>query len=277
MSRAWIDRATEVMAKAEGVDLLRYDDRFLEATLRKGIELSASASVGAYAARLADDPSERASLLDALSVTYSEFYREPFAWALLRELVVPHIVRAHQRHGSGEIRAWSAACAGGQEAWSLAMLLDEVAGAADPPVPFRVFASDVSPECLREAERAEYTDEALGPVPLRDVVRHFERRRAVYTVRPALRAHVDFSAYDLLDPYSSCLPASIYGDFDLVLCCNVLFYYSSQAREAVLAKMRRALAPRGFLVTGAVERTTVQQAGGFEAYSPEAAVFTRRR
>ncbi len=228
MSRAWIDRAIEVMADAEGVDLLRYDERFLEATLRKRIELGASGSVGAYAARLSGDPSERAALLDALSVTYSEFCREPLTWAILRELVVPHLVHAHQRGGGGEIRAWSAACAGGQEAWSLAMLLDEVAGAADPPVPFRVFASDVSPECVTEAERAEYTDDELGPVPFRDVARHFERRRAVNTVRPALRAHVDFSTYDLLDLYSSCLPASIYGDFDLVLCCNVLFYHSQR-------------------------------------------------
>jgi chemotaxis methyl-accepting protein methylase len=265
------------MANAEGVDLARYDDRFLEVTLRKRIEATASGSSAAYVARLADEPAERTSLLDALSVTYSEFYREPLAWAVLRELVVPHIVHTRRRDGNGEIRAWSAACADGREVWSLAMLLDEVAGAADPPVPFRVFASDISPACVAEAERARYTDEALGPVPLRDVGRYFERDRAVNTVRAALREHVDFSVYDLLDLYSSSPPASIYGDFDLVLCCNVLFYHSSEAREAVVAKVRRALAPRGFLVTGAVERTIVQQAGGFEAFSPEAAVFRRRR
>jgi len=265
------------MRSAEDVDLGRYDERFLETTLRKRVGLSGSASAAAYVTLLADDAAERCALVDALSVTYSEFYREPLTWAVLRELVVPLVVNAHQRDGRGEIRVWSAACAHGEEAWSLAMLLDEVTAAAEPPVPYRVFGSDLSPACVAEAERAEYTDEALGPVPLAQVSRHFERRRGLNAVLPALRERVELSAYDLLDLYSSSPPASIFGDFDLVFCCNVLFYYCSEAREAVMAKMRRCLAPRGFLVTGAVERAAVQQAGGFETFIPPAAVFRKRR
>jgi chemotaxis protein methyltransferase CheR len=130
---------------------------------------------------------------------------------------------------------------------------------------------------LALARRGVYDEEAVRSVRLRQLGRHFSRRGRSYTVAPALRERVDFSAYDLHDEQSTCAPASIFGDFDIVLCCNVLFYYRLDVRGSILAKVRRSLSPRGYLVTGEAERAIVQAAGGFGAVAPPAAMFRKSR
>jgi chemotaxis methyl-accepting protein methylase len=86
---------------------------------------------------------------------------------------------------------------------------------------------------------------------------------------------VDFSIYDLLDEHSSCPQASLFGDFDLIFCCNVLFYYRADIRQRILAKISRALAPGGYLVTDEVERECVANHHSLYAVAPPAAVFKK--
>ena len=83
---------------------------------------------------------------------------------------------------------------------------------------------------------------------------------------------MDFSVYDLLDD-GTCPPASIYGGFDLVLCSNVLLYYRPKTQRLILDKVRRSLAPSGYLITGETEREIVAGAGGFRVVAPPATVF----
>ena len=93
-------------------------------------------------------------------------------------------------------------------------------------------------------------------------------------VRPELKRHIDFSTFDLFCDTLSCPPASIFGDFDLVVCANLLFYYKDDCRKAILAKTGNCLADGGYLISGETERDIVMRSDYREIY-PQAAIFIR--
>lgn len=267
------DALIAVMGEAHGLDVSPYADAFLASSLEKRRKATSHRTDAAYLAHLPEDRAEAEILFGTLRIAFSEFFRDPLAVALLERTILPALAKARARSGRGEIRVWSAGCATGQEAWSVAILLDDLATTLGRPVPHRIFATDRSTAELETAERATYSTEALANVRLRQLGSAFSRRGDAYTILPQLRERVDFSLYDLLDPGTSCPPASIYGDFDLILCCNVLLYYRSEAQRLVLDKARRSLAPGGYLITGETEQQIVERAGGFRAVAPATAVF----
>jgi chemotaxis protein methyltransferase CheR len=106
---------------SHGVDLTPFDAKFLAKTLDKRAAASVE-TAEAYGERLAQDFSEAEALLQSLHIGYSEFFRNGLAFALLERLILPGLLEAKEKSGRGEIRVWSAGCATGQEAWSLAIL-----------------------------------------------------------------------------------------------------------------------------------------------------------
>jgi chemotaxis methyl-accepting protein methylase len=105
--------------------------------------------------------------------------------------------------------------------------------------------------------------------------KYFRRSGDNFLIDDQIKAQVDFSRYDLLDKDSSAPPSSIYGDFDLVMCSNVLFYYQPQYQQAILQKIFRALRPGGLLVTGEAETAIVKASGGFRQHGIPAPVFVK--
>jgi chemotaxis methyl-accepting protein methylase len=268
------DRLIAALSRAVNRDLTVYDAAFLATVLEKRLAATGAESSAAYLGRLAADPAEVEVFCRGLNVTYSEFFRNPLTFALLEAIVLPGLAQEKARSRHPEIRVWSAGCAGGQEAYSIAILLDELAAAC------RIFASDIVAAELVAARQGVYGAAAMQNVRLRHLRKYFtggDGGAAVFTVIPQLRERVDFSCYDLRDARSTCPPASIYGEFDLIFCSNLLFYYRPDVRQAILAKLQGCLAPSGYLVTGEVERLMVEQAGGFVPVAPPAAVFRRTR
>jgi len=273
------DSLVAAMREAHGLDISRYGESFLVKSLERRRDLIACTTDAAYLDRLRDDRAEAVALYDSLRVGYTEFFRDPLAFALLERVILPALAEQRGRDGGGEIRVWSAGCAAGQEAWSVAILLDELSAAQTRPVPYRVFATDVCVPDLETARAGVYGAAAVGNVRLRHLRDCFTgpgnggAPDDSYAVAPRIRERVDFSAYDLLDECTTCPPASIYGDIDLVLCCNVMLYYRPETQRFILDKLRGSLAPGGYLITGETERQVVANAGGFRVLAPPAAVF----
>jgi len=265
------------LSLAVGRDLAQYDAPFLARVLHGRQAATGCVSAPTYLHYLTEHPREADALADALTVTYSEFFRSPLAFALLEAQVLPDLAQEKAHTGQPEIRIWSAGCAAGQEAYSVAILLAELAATCGRPIPYRIFASDIAMAELAAGQAGIYTAAAVQNVRLRHLNKYFTARGDAFSIGAQVREHVDFLQYDLLDTHSTCPPASIYGDFDLVLCCNVLIYYRPETRRFLLDKLRCCLAPNGYLVTGETERILVEQAGGFVAVAPPAAVFQRVR
>ena len=272
--------AVGVLRERHGRDVSGYDEAFLAKAVEKRRRHGTYKTAGAYLERLADDAVEAEALCRSLRVVYSEFFRDPLAFALLEQIILPALVAAKKTSVQGEIRVWSAACAAGQEPWSVAILLDELLGAQPPDTlaPYRIFATDLSETDLAVARAGVYSATALGNVRRRHLDSLFSPQGGgLLAIVPRIRAQVEFSLYDLLDESTSSPSTSIYGDFDLVLCCNVLLYYRPEAQRFILDKLRRCLAPGGYLVTGESERQMVETAGGFRAVAPPASVFQMTR
>ncbi len=270
-----LHQAVSVMLRAHGLDVAGYDAAFLEKTVEERRAATGTGTPESYVQLLEDSRAEGERLFQALRVIYSEFFRNPLTWAALERLVLPGLADALVRSGRSELRIWSAGCAAGQEAYSVAMLLDAMRSSPDGPVPYRVFATDRSPESLARAPSGTYGAAALGNVPLKHLRGSFTREGESYTVVPRIRERVSFSAHDLLEAGTATPPASIYGDFDLVLCCNVLLYYRPESRRAILERLHGAVAAGGFLVTDDTEATMAADAGGFLMMDAPAPIFRR--
>jgi chemotaxis protein methyltransferase CheR len=261
------------MREAHGVDISIYDASFLAKTVAQRMRVVGVDTIAAYGRIL--EESEADALAGALTITYSEFFRNPLAFALLESVVLPGMVHECARTHRSEIRVWSAGCAAGQEAYSVAILLDELLASQGDTLAVRIFATDRSFDEVASARRGVYDEAALGNTRLKHVRAHFAQQGNVYEVIPRLRDRIDFSVYDLLDGRGTCPPASIYGGFDLVFCSNLLFYYTPEVRESILGQVRGCLSDRGYLVTGEAEKGIVEQAGGLRAVAPPAAVYQR--
>lgn len=267
------DRIVRLLGRAYGLNIAPYDASFVLSAANKRMAATGIQPLSAYCERLKDHPEEAAALFRSLRIGYSEFFRSPLTFALLEQVVLPSLVAEKERSGRGEIRVWSAGCASGQEAWSVAMLLDELISARAQPVPYRIIATDLSEEDLSLARAGVYSAEAVETVRLRHLNTYLSRQGDSFVVTPRLRAQVDFSAYDLLDERSTSPAASIYGDFDLIFCCNLLFYYQSDIQQFILGKLCGTLSDGGFLVTGETERAIVARQKWLRAVAPPAAVF----
>jgi chemotaxis methyl-accepting protein methylase len=263
-----------VMRDSHGRDLSLFDDAFLVKSLQRRLQGTTHASWPAYLDSLTHDGAEAGALFQSLNIGYSEFFRDPLTFALLEQVILPRLV---QQSGQAGLRVWSAGCAAGQEAWSIAILLDEQNAEREQPVPFRIFATDRVETVLAEARGGVYDAASVQQLRLKHLHRYFTVTGDAYRISPALKARVDFSDYDLLAEGSSSPTAAIYGDFDLIFCCNLLFYYRPEVRQRILDKIVHALRPGGYCITGAAEREIVARQTGLNAVAPPAAVFQKRK
>jgi chemotaxis methyl-accepting protein methylase len=171
-----------------------------------------------------------------------------------------------------EIRIWSVACASGQEVFSLAMLIEELAENKGERINYRIFATDSSEEQIKKAQKGLYSEESLGNLNLRRINKWFTNRDENYTVKKELKRNIDFSVFNLLsDPLSS-PSGSIFGDFDIVICANILFYYKKKYRTMILEKAENSLTTGGFLITGETERDILLKYNFREVF-PQSGVF----
>jgi chemotaxis protein methyltransferase CheR len=183
------------------------------------------------------------SVVDAMTTHETYFFRDPTFWRALEERVLPSLFAAP--HGPRPIRAWLAGCATGQEAYSLAMLLDERwEGLLER---CELLASDVSELSIERAREGRFSalemNRGLGAHRVR---RHFTAEAGRFRAREHLR-RITWFQHNLLGPDPD--PAGC----DLVFCRNVLIYFDERDRAAALRRLFRALAPTGFLALGGTE------------------------
>jgi chemotaxis methyl-accepting protein methylase len=263
------------MEQCHGLDVSAYEGTFLRQTMDRRRAEAGGMTVEAYCGCLTGSGAEAEAFYRSLRVGYSEFFRDPLTFALLEQQIMPALIAAKREEEGRELRVWSAGCAAGQEAWSVAILLDALCGAGQA-LPYRIFATDVSEADLTYARDGIYTATVVANIRLKHLQTCFSPHGDAYAIVPRLRSRVDFSRFDLLDEHSVCPPVSLYGDFDLILCCNLLFYYRPEIRQRIIDKVCSALAPGGYFVTGETEKSMVSEHEKLCTVTPPIAVFKKR-
>lgn len=251
-------------------DLTIYDGAFLAKSLERrmtGIAVSSSD----YPSYLQNNRHEADCLMASFQITYSQFFRNSLTFAVLEQLVLPHLL-SHKPE-NGEIRVWSAGCSTGQEAYSIGILLEELSQASSKAMRYRIFATDLSPEALDTARNGIYDEDSIANIRMKYLKSHFIKQGEAYAVVPGLKQKIDFSEYDLLDSHSSNPPDSIFGDFDIIFCCNLLFYYRPDVRRSIVRKLKRSLATGGYLVTGEAEAIFMAKDEDLKTLSASVPIF----
>lgn len=261
-----------LLLRLHGVDVSRYEKSFLDKSVRQRLDDNHCDSLEEYCVRLEQNEQESVKLLDSLKISYSEFFRNPLTFAVLEQIILPALVLKKRKSKRKEIRVWSAACAAGQEAYSLCMLLEELETGGNG-ISYRIFATDQCESQVNDARNGCYQAEALNHLTLKRAGEWFTKTGGTYTVKPVLKKNIYFSGFDLFSEELCCPPESLFGDFDLVFCANLLFYYKNEYRKLILEKAEKCLADGGYLITGETEREILIR-NNFREVFPESAIFT---
>jgi len=255
-------------------DISMFDKSFLEKSIDKRISALSLKSMQDYFNYLDDSTIEANQLCESLTITYSEFFRSPLSFAILEQWILPKIME--DKAGTSEIRIWSAGCASGQEAYSVAMLLDKLIAFRTNETRFRVIGSDISEEALAASQKGLYDAASMRNVSLSNLEAYFTKHGEIYAISPKIKSQVIFTYYDLLSQANDYPQESIFGDFDLVFCSNLLFYYSPEKRKFIIDKIMRSLAPNGYLITGEAEKHFLQKQKGLKEIAPPSSVFQKK-
>lgn len=259
----------------EGIDISRYDDTFMYKVIQRRIEETSSISNDKYILLLEASKKERETFLDSLHICYSEFFRNPLTFSVLEKIILPLLLNEKSKSKRKDIRIWSTACAEGQEAYSVAMLIEEFISSKIEESAYRIFATDQCESELTKAVNGQYNVTALNNLVMKRLKRWFIKQGDVYVVKSDLKKNIDFSVFDLFDEQLSSPASSIFGDFDMVFCSNLLFYYKTEYRKIILAKAGNSLKSGGYIIVGETERDILFNFNYKEVY-PHSAIFQKK-
>jgi chemotaxis protein methyltransferase CheR len=191
------------------------------------------------------NPINQRKIIDALTTNETSWFRDREPFAALTDVVLPELVKA--RASSRKVRLWSAASSSGQEAFSLAITMQE---RLPPGWNYEIMGTDISTEMVKRAEAAEYSQvEVNRGLPAAQLVQYFERAGAHWRITPQLRRNVSFRLMNLTTPLPAMQP------FDVIFLRNVLIYFDVAVKRTVLQNVARLLRPDGWLFLGAAETT----------------------
>lgn len=265
-------KVIEFLKNSGDIDISNYNDQFLKKIIDSRMEKVGCNSVDNYLDFLIINPLETKMLTNSLEISYSTFFRNPLTFSVLEKMILPSLFFIqNQKHGR-EVRIWSAACAGGQEIYSLAILINELKESNTSTNQYRIFASDKSESQVINAEKGIFSFSSVENITLLRIKRWFKMAGENYLIDESLKKGIDFSVFNLLDPLHSCPPTCIFGEFDIVFLSNLLFYYKPQHRKIILEKAGNVLSENGYLVTGETEREILLQHNFQEVY-PNSGIF----
>jgi two-component system, chemotaxis family, CheB/CheR fusion protein len=234
----------EHFRKQRGVDLSAYKPAGLGRRLRVRMAQVGVDDYTEYLSVLESDDDEVNSLLDTILINVTAFFRDAPTWEYLNNHVVPMILG--RKAADEPIRVWSAGCASGEEAYSIAIVLCEALGTSDFRRRVKVYATDIDTDALATARHATYRTERLDELPKDLVERYFEPRPDGMRFRNDLRRTVVFGVHNLMnDPPISRV--------DLLLCRNTLMYFTAPAQRSILDRFHFATRRDGILVLGRSE------------------------
>lgn len=256
---------TSSIRKTTGLDLNHYKTETVNRRIIKRMGITQLESQSDYARLLLKDSAECKALVRDMLISVTEFFRDPKAFDALRD----HLRETLQaRNDRGVFRVWVAACATGEEAYTLAILLAELNRTLDRHVEYLIFATDLDVDALDIARAGSYPERAIQLLPADLVQRHFTISQGRYVISSNIRQCVVFAPQNVVDdpPFSR---------VDLISCRNLLIYFSRETQSRVLDVFHYALVTDGTLFLGNSEAIETHRSY-FAEVDRRARVYTRK-
>ncbi|KUH92818.1 chemotaxis protein CheR [Mycobacterium sp. IS-3022] len=253
------------MRDTRGFDFTGYKRASLMRRVQHRMERAGADTYEQYLDMLQASPDEFSALFNTILINVTSFFRDPPAWEYLQREIVPSITA--DRGPGSPIRVWSAGCASGQEAYTLAMILAEELGVEAFRQRVKIYATDADDDALTAGRAGSYDAKAVESVPPELLDRYFENTNGRYVFRKDLRRSVIFGRNDLVKD----APIS---KVDLLACRNTLMYFNAATQRNILGRLHFALAPHGILFLGRAEML-LTHGDRFTPVDPDQRVFRK--
>ena len=241
---------TQILALTK-IDLNAYKEAQMKRRIDTLITRNQCKSYAEFVNLIKTDKEKFEEFVAYLTINVSEFWRNPEQWKILEDKVVKDLVK------KPSIKIWSAACSTGDEPYSLVMLLSKYL----PLSRIKIIATDIDKQVLEKAQAGLYNEKSLKGLPAEFKTKYFDKVGASnYQIKDEVKKCVEFKIHNLLlDPYPSAC--------DLIVCRNVLIYFTEEAKNDIYVKFYNALKPKGILFLGSTEQIIAPQKIGYSTIS----------
>ncbi|GAB4073577.1 protein-glutamate O-methyltransferase CheR [Barrientosiimonas marina] len=237
MTDDYLDFAAEMKAK-HGIDLTLYKETQMKRRLTSLRDKNGFQTFHHYLSAIDQNQSLLDELLDRITINVSNFYRNSKRWDVLRSSILPQLLKSRQK-----LTIWSAACSTGEEPYSVAIMLDHNFPQAD----YQILATDIDDGVLEKAAQGIYPEQSLRELPWYLRQKYFIQKENEFHLDHAIKRRVQFKKHDLLaDAY----PANV----DLIICRNVLIYFTEAAKSTIYKNVASSLTQHGVLFVGSTEQ-----------------------
>ena len=221
------------------IDLNSYKEKQMRRRIETLITKNNIKSYKDYVALIKKDKDKFEQFVNFLTINVSEFYRNPEQWVILDKEVFPELIKKFGK----SLKIWSAACSTGDEPYSLVMALSKHM----PIKQIKILATDIDKQVLDKARMGLYNEKSIAAVPPEFKKKYFTQIGNSYQISDEIKRQVEFKEHNLLkDPYPT--------GCNLIVCRNVLIYFTEEAKEEIYVKFNGALASQGILFIGSTEQ-----------------------
>jgi chemotaxis protein methyltransferase CheR len=266
----------DLLKKKRGIDFSGNRSEMLQRLVLKRMLATKCAELNEYFIYLQNHDKEADRLLDVFIINVSRFFRNSLTFEIIGKNIIPALFQEKQKTREKTIRVWSAGCAGGEEPFSVAILFHEYMKKNTTEINLRLFASDLDTKALQKAAKGVYVAESLEEVKHGRVMNYFTQKGDAFCLKEEIKKMATFSRYDLLDKNSYTLPESVFGEFDMVFCRNVLIYFELEYQKIIFDKLYKSLKPGGYLILGEAEAPVEGFKNKFSAENQQYRIYQKR-
>jgi len=240
-----MDKILKIIKNHTGYDFFSYKKPTLLRRTAKRMNISKCDTIADYIDYLYQTNDEKFILVEEFLIGVTKFFRDPEAYNILENQVVPDIVDS-KIEKEQNIKIWIVACSTGEEAYSLAILFEEYIEKKKLDLQYKIFATDIDGRAIDKAARGTYSSNITLDVSAKRLSKYFNRNDEVYQIKPSIRKKIIFSKHDILQhpPFNK---------MDLVCCRNMLIYIDNPAQLKILANLHYSLNMNGYLMLGSSE------------------------
>lgn len=263
-------RIRDILCARRNFDIASYKDKYIKRRISIRIRATRTATVDDYCDLLQRSEEELDLLVKGLTIHVSQFFRNRSTFEKLGTEVFPALFARLRAEGREHLTLWSAGCAGGEEPFTLALILAERFAKELEEFKVSIVATDIDDGILEAAQRGIYGHERLQEAPAHLLNSHFCRNGDKYCLSPAIRGMVEFRRGDLFDTGN-------HVESDLILCRNVLIYFERREQERILLGLSNALTQGGILILGKAETLVGELRRRFGTICPVERIYTKNR
>jgi len=266
----------DYLLEKRGFDFSGYHPAMLARRIGQRLAATSCKDFSAYLSCLQRNADELDRLLDVITINVSRFFRDTLTFELIADRILPEIIREKTQSRDQSLRVWSAGCARGEEPYSLAILIHELLRKKEVALNLHLFATDIDCGALADAGKALYPLSSVENIKHRLLTKYFTAEGTSFRLMPEIKKRVTFSPYDMLDKKHGVPPESVFGNFDLVLCRNLLIYFNIEYQETIFEKLYHSLAKNGILLLGEAEAPTTMYRHHFSRVFDFSPIYRKR-